>query len=200
MNTHFFQWLLAAFLLGISATAGISLSYGEDEQISPHALGERDGRHNEHGLVPKLYDARGRFVGEVVIDSTFNGQGAVVLNVNGAVVHARLRRLSQGFGFPESATQMVWYEDPSLDYDGPNCTGAPDVFPDSVLRPSAIVREGAKVTLLIGAEGPAENHTILSRSTLGQCVGTGPYVSPAWRVESTVDLTAKYPEPLRVGF
>jgi hypothetical protein len=178
----------------------MSLSYGEDEQISPHERGERDGRHDEHGLVPKLYDARGKLVGEVVIDSTFNGQGAVVLNVNGAVVHVRLSRLSKGFGFPESATQMIWYDDPALAYDGPNCTGAPNVFPDSVLRPSAIVREGAKVTLLIGAEGPAENHTILSRSFLGQCVGNDPYVEPAWRVESTVDLTAKYPEPLRVGF
>ncbi|MFM0139231.1 hypothetical protein [Caballeronia grimmiae] len=200
MNKHFFQWLLAAFLLGISATEGISLSYGEDEQISPHALGERDGRHNEHGLVPKLYDARGGFVGEIVMGSMGNDPGAVVINVNGASVYVKLTRLSKGFGFPESATQMVWSDNSIVSYDGANCTGAPYVFPDSVLRPAAIVREGAKVTLLIGAEGPAENHTIVSGLILGQCVGNDPYVDTIWRVESTVDLSVKHPEPLRVGF
>ncbi len=201
MDKRPLKWLLAAFLLGASATVGISLSYGENEPIAPRSLGERETRHSEHHFIPKLYDARGNLVGEVVIGRTFNDTGAVVVDVNGALIYVKFSRVSQGIGFPRSATRMVWNDDSSGPvFDGPNCTGTAYVFANSVLRPAALVREGAKATLFVGAEGRAEDHTIRSSFIDGQCVGRDPYVFAVWRVETTLDLTGKYPEPLRVGF
>lgn len=201
MDKHFLQWLLAAFLLGISATEGISLSHGEDKQVSPQPSNARETGHREHHLIPKLYDARGALVGDVVIGHRFDDIGDVVINVNGALVLVSFSRLSQGLGFPSSATQMVWNEGSlSPVFDGPNCTGTAYVFGNSVLRPVGFVRQGAKVTVFVGAEGRAENHRIVSELNGGQCVSRDPYVFLVWRVETTLDLTAKHPEPLRVGF
>jgi hypothetical protein len=62
-----------------------------------------------------------------------------------------------------------------------------------------MVRKGAQVTLLIAVDGRAEDHTLASELDGGDCVGNYSLVDSVWRVESTLDLTEKYPEPLRVG-
>ena len=137
------KWLLAAILLGIVATEGVFLRYGEDKEGSPQTSNERDARHSEHDLIPKLYDARGNLVGEVVIGRTSNDTGAVVFDVNGALIYVKFSRVSQGIGFPRSATQMIWDDNSSGPvFDGPNCTGTAYVFANSILRPATLVREG----------------------------------------------------------
>ncbi|MFM0052772.1 hypothetical protein [Caballeronia grimmiae] len=166
---------------------------GQDRETS---LRHEVGRHR---MVPRLYDARGQIVGDVVAGSNNNGTGAVLLNVEGVLVLAEFVRMGSESG--ESASQMQWLSG-ELDFGGPNCTGEPYIrYTGTPLRPTTAYSRNSHVTLLIAVEGRQEVRRIVSFGDSTGCYGDNiGYLDSVWRVERSINLTEKYPEPLRVGW
>jgi hypothetical protein len=181
--------LVATFVL-LSALWGAGSVAIADDEDSLH--------HNSDRPVPKLFDANGKYVGNVVYfgEPEFGDPG-VILNIHGALVYASIKRPL------DSPTQLQWHGfGPS--YSGPNCSGTVFVqYARGPFRPAAIVRSGATATLYV-ASGTLQQMVTVQSTVTGPpetCWSeSSSYVIPAWTVESTFDLTQHYPEPLRVGF
>jgi hypothetical protein len=127
MDKHDVRRLLVRPLLLLFAVGTPLPSYGEVEVATSGVGGER----TEHrfpmwkgkDVLPKLYDARGNLIGEIVVGSADSDDGGVVLSVNGVRVYAGFSRISKDGDFTRSATQMRW-NDREPRYGGPNCSGA----------------------------------------------------------------------------
>jgi hypothetical protein len=90
-------------------------------------------------------------------------------------------------------------------FAGPNCSGTPYIssVPAAVpLLPAAIVRNGAIATLYVASRGRQQAVSVMSAGGYWgiDCFSNNGGEIRAWAVESTIDLTQRYPEPLRVGF
>ncbi|SAL75345.1 hypothetical protein AWB67_04745 [Caballeronia terrestris] len=165
---------------------------------------EDSARHDRDHPVAKLFDANGKFVGELEYFDVFGDPGAgVILNIHGTPVYAGITRIRLDQG-EKSATEMEWAGN-AAHFTGPNCSGTPylsTVPPAVPLRPAAIVRNGAIATLYVASRGRQQWITAISAGGLWgtDCWDNYGGELRAWAVESTIDLTQRYPEPLRVGF
>jgi hypothetical protein len=134
----------------------------------------------------------------------FGDPGAgVILNIHGTPVYAGITRIRLDQG-EKSATEMEWAGN-AAHFTGPNCSGTPylsTVPPAVPLRPAAIVRNGAIATLYVASRGRQQWITAISAGGLWgtDCWDNYGGELRAWAVESTIELTQRYPEPLRVGF
>jgi hypothetical protein len=166
------------------------------------------GRDFDHARGPaslgaRLYDARGTLIGDVLYVRGIDYSGGVVLNIKGVFVFA-------GFSFaggyqinePLNNSELVW-QYPQLIYSDAHCTGTPYIYYEGgPYRPSAIERKGNTATLYIAKDTISQNVPLTGSSigAYGTCYSLTPvWVSKGWPVESTVDLTQLYPEPLRIG-
>ncbi|WP_244847130.1 hypothetical protein [Caballeronia sp. SL2Y3] len=160
--------------------------------------------HAQQSGRARLYDARGDVVGDVVYISGSDYAAGVVLNVKGVFVFA-------GFSSSETSptggravsNEWIW-QYPRLAYSGKNCSGTPYVFYEQgAFRPSAIERRGTTATLFIARDTTSEAVPVGSYESGDappRCFdGTPRRYDGAWPVESTIDLTQLYPEPLRTG-
>lgn len=203
MNRRSFHKLLTSTLVCASTMLAPVTAHAQGASLRQPDEYERNSSSSRvsgaHGIVPKLYDARGRLVGEIVTGSDDRDGGAVLLNVEGVLVAAPFERLPGDAG-TRSASRMAWSVG-ALRYDGPDCTGTPYVASTgSPLRPATAIRRDAHVTLYIAVEGRVEDHTTVSVWEGTNCYrGYPPFVDKVWRIENSIDLSDRYPEPLRVG-
>ncbi|SAL78632.1 hypothetical protein AWB66_05884 [Caballeronia telluris] len=190
--------VLALCLVAVRAPAH-GLWDGDDDR----GWGEHARPEGKHASV-RLYDARGTVVGDVVYVSGIGYDGGVVLNVKGVFVFAGISRVGNvGPGGATSASEMRW-QYPQLAYSGENCSGTPYIYYErGAFRPSAIERKGTTATLYIAQDTVSQTTPIGSfGAVIGDpiCIRGAPvFVSKAWPVESTLDLTQLYPEPLRIA-
>jgi hypothetical protein len=156
--------------------------------------GERQGN------IPKLYDANNGLVG-IVIDAPGGAvsDGGVIMNVKGAPVFVSFA-LEKAPDGSQSASKLRW-SGVSPSYSGANCTGTPYIpYALGPLRPAAIERKGAKAILHVAKDERSQYVSIRSQDYGNDCgnfVERGDF--PAWVVGQSLDLTARFPEPLHVG-
>lgn len=167
-----------------------------------HGEGHRHA-HPDDGRA-RLYDARGTVVGDVVYVSGRGYDAGVVLNVKGVSVFAGFIRVGTFRNGGNTASDEMMWQYPRLAYSGKNCSGTPYVYYEpGTFRPSAIERKGTTATLYIARDTVSEVTQFGSSISEGYpppCdKGGPPRVDRAWPVESTIDLTQLYPEPLRIG-
>jgi hypothetical protein len=149
---------------------------------------------------PKLYDANNRFVG-VVVDAPGGdvSDGGVVMNIDGAPVFVGVA-LEKAPDETQSASKLLW-SGVRPSYSGTNCSGTPYIpYTLGPLRPAAIERKGAKAILLVAKDAPSQYVSVGSQDYGTDC---GNFVeqggAPAWVVSDSIDLTARFPEPLHLG-
>ncbi|MFM0049277.1 hypothetical protein [Caballeronia grimmiae] len=155
-------------------------------------------QRREH--VPKLYDANGKLVGDVV-DGPKGGDsdGGVLMDVNGAPVFVGFA-LAKAADGSKSASKLIWSGvEPA--YSEKGCTGTSYIpYALGSLRPAAIERKGSKATLLVAKDESSRIIVVRSRSYSGSC---SDYYGDAglaqWAVGDSINLTDSYPEPLRIG-
>ncbi|WP_156923670.1 hypothetical protein [Burkholderia sp. WSM2232] len=153
----------------------------------------RSDRH-----VPKVFDARGKFVGP--LEGSSSGDG-VYLDVNGAVVFAAITR--QTNGAQASATQWQWASSAFIPYASTDCSGPPLIAYYYAVQPAIAVRQGADVELYVSSGGYSTIvHASSARQnpTLSQCSPYS-YDIPAFIVNpNAYSLTQHYPEPLTIRY
>lgn len=133
-----------------------------------------------------------------MIGSDDGDGGDVLLDVDGVLVLASFVRIGGPDG-TKSASQMEWF-DGEVQFGTPNCTGEPYLlYTGTPLRPKAAYSRDSHVVLYIAVDGPQEAHRLESSGDSFGCYEAG-YVDTVWRVERSIDLTEKYPGPLRVGW
>jgi hypothetical protein len=200
VNRPRFLTFKCALFVALASLTTLAAAHGDDDQ----GWGSRgfEGRHRHMDAEAHLYDARGTLVGDVVFVSGIDYDGGVVLELHGVFVFAGFSRAG-GYQTKDalSNSEFVW-QYPRLAYDNPNCAGTPYVYYEGgPYRPSAIERKGNTATLYIATDTTSKAVNISSNiGSYGYCFSGAPlYVSTGWPVESTVDLTQLYPEPLRIG-
>jgi hypothetical protein len=159
-----------------------------------------DGRRHGHEVL-KVFDANGRVVGPLAIDGVGKG---VILTLGGARTFVSVYRPIDESG-RQHASQYAWSAG-SLAFPTPDCSGPPAIVNAwPVLRPSRLIRVGAKVTLYLAPDGPSTTMVVHSTSSLGPCYtyqgghsGEPPFTAEAWGVEATYPLD--YPEPLTIHY
>jgi hypothetical protein len=149
---------------------------------------------------PVVVDNSGKIVGPLF-------SKGVVLNINGALVFAPLRRLSVGTTF--SSGDLLWDEDHSLTFATTSCSGPPNISADAasgsgLFRPAIIQRQTHVVTIYVAASGDSVPTPFHSAAFGNAGFGNGPVCQTiggmvnTWPVESSGDLSQLYPEPLHL--
>ncbi len=159
-----------------------------------------DGRRHGHDVL-KVLDARGNAVGPLAIDSVGKG---VVLTVGGARTFVGVYRPFDEHG-RQHASEYAWSAG-GFSFPTADCSGPPAIVNAwPVLRPSTLVRNGAKLTLYLAPDGPTTTIVVHSSSGAGSCYtypgghsGPPPYTAEAWGIESAYPLD--YPEPLTIHY
>ncbi|SAL75369.1 hypothetical protein AWB67_04748 [Caballeronia terrestris] len=204
MNRRLFLATKFALLLALAAFTNFVSAHDRWDDGNDQGGGSRalQGRHEKVSPKARLYDARGTVIGDVIYVGGIDYDGGVLLNFSGVLVFAGFSRAG-GYQTNDalSNSEFVW-QYPQLAYSNPNCTGTPYIYYDGgPYRPSAIERKGNTATLYIAKDTLSQTVTMGSSiGGYGSCYAGAPvYVSKAWSVESTVDLTQLFPEPLRIG-
>lgn len=162
--------------------------------------GHGDGRRHGHEVL-KVFDANGKVVGPLAIDGVGKG---VILTVGGARTFVSVYRPFDELG-RQHASQYAWSAG-GLSFPTADCSGPPAiVYPWPVLRPSRLVRTGAKLTLYLAPDGPTTTIVVHSSGGAGSCYtyteshdSEPPFTAEAWGVEATYPLD--YPEPLTIHY
>ena len=186
-------FVVAMLLAAASAYAG-------DQQDQPN------GRPGEgRGGPPGVYDAQGKFVGQL---ETNSGGDGVFLTINGALTFVAIERVPVGTQL--SATQFEWASARYIYYPSTDCSGLPvleNVPPQAYMygpRPSEALRLGTDVVLYV-ASG-ANSITVQAWSAREPpnltCI---PYSAAqvqqqVFVPDTTYPLTQTYPEPLSVRY
>jgi hypothetical protein len=196
------------YLLMVAMFVGAAWAYAGDREE------QHNGRSGEgRGGPPKVYDAQGKYVGQL---ETNSGTDGVFLTLNGVVTFAGIARLSvttpAGIILSVSATQFQWASKNSINYQSADCSGAP--FMDWLVqlapyalgpRPSVAVRLGTDVVLYVAGE--ADSTTISARSyrqspnsSACQTLSVPIEHDLSFLSERSYPLTQMYPEPLTIRY
>ncbi|MFM0140762.1 hypothetical protein [Caballeronia grimmiae] len=159
-----------------------------------------DDRHIDHLErlpVAKVLDSRGAVAGPLV---SVVGGNAATIDVDGVLIVVPINRMRDSAG-RLSASQYQW-RDNGQQFSTSDCSGPPVISPTEVLRPAAVVRRGADVTLYVAADayvGPIEIRSYSDGQ--GQCTTRSfSYQTIAWSADKSFALTQRFPEPLSIKF
>lgn len=186
--------LVAMLLCAASAQAGDSHD-------------ERNGRPGDgRGGPPKVYDARGEYVGQL---GTNNGVDGVFLTISGAVTFVGVERASVGTQL--SATQFQWTTSSYIEYPSTDCSGPPVLEYNNGRptpytlgpRPSVAVRQGADVVLYVAGEADSTTVQAWSYRTnpvMNVCKTYSASLErgQVFALDTTYQLTQIHPEPLTI--
>lgn len=171
------------YLLAMAWLFGAVLAYAGDSQ----------GRGS--GQMPKVYDAQGKYVGQLS-----NIGDGVYLTINGAVTFVAITRVDNGID--ASATQFQWGSAKTIYYASSDCSGPAIIPAGNGPRPSVAGRVGADVVLYVAGTA---NSTTLHAGSMRQAPDANACfsdqnsnINQAFATETTYPLTQEHPEPLTI--
>ena len=162
---------------------------------------------------PVIVDATNKVVG-LAVNAPPNGNGGVIIKIGGAQVFVPVEAvpLSTNVYDGNSPTQLRWSTTTNqyLSYASGDCSGAPSIVSipgynlQSPWRPSVTVRTGNTAMLYVASTANPTTQMLSSNNSyypyfLQTCnVYAAPGPFPVFAIQTTLDLTQTYPEPLHV--
>ena len=180
------------YLLALALLFGAASAYAGD------GGGHTGGSNDNPGAPPRVYDAQGKYVGQLARYQSHNG---VFLTVNGAVSFAGIEPLSIDNGAEYSATQFQWSSESLIYYTSADCSKPPIIYYERSPRPAEVVRLGTDVVLYVAGE--ADGTTVHASADRGNpninvCAPVSKDLANAFIPETSYPLLQKHPEPLTI--